>query len=185
MTNHTTNADGPAIYVFIQPRAATAIAKRALWHNPVTRFFMRLWKIIPIDRGRVDTHAIRRCLRALDDGLFVGVAPEGTRIRTGALGPGHPGVAMIAAARRVPIYPVAHTGFDRIIPGLRRLRRATVTIRVGRPFVVRDLGTRPRPAQLREITTEIMYQLATLLPPERRGKYIDLDRATTQYLEFV
>jgi hypothetical protein len=32
------------------------------------------------------------------------------------------------------------------------------------------------------MTEEAMYQLASLLPPERRGVYSDLDSATEKYL---
>ena len=31
---------------------------------------------------------------------------------------------------------------------------------------------------------EIMYQIAALLPPENRGVYKDLEKATENYLEF-
>jgi hypothetical protein len=34
------------------------------------------------------------------------------------------------------------------------------------------------------MTTEAMYQLAALLPPEHRGIFADLDQATENYLRF-
>ena len=185
MTNHTSNVEGPALYVFVQPRSATAMAKRELWHNPITRFIMQIWKTIPVDRGRVDKRAIRRCLAALDSGMFLGVAPEGTRSKTGSLGQGHPGIAMLASLRRVPIYPIAHTGFESMTRNVLRLRRPRITLRVGRPFFVDPPEGRPTPSQLRAITSEIMYQMARLLPPERRGHYHDLSKSTTEYLTFV
>jgi 1-acyl-sn-glycerol-3-phosphate acyltransferase len=185
MTNHTTNLDGPAIYVFIQPRKATAIAKRELWANPITRFFMQIWKIIPINRGRVDKRALKRCVAALDQGMFLGVAPEGTRSRSGILGQGHPGIAMLATTRRVPVYPVVHVGLNEVFRSLRRLRRSRVTVRVGRPFLVRPIEGRPSTSQLRRIASEIMFQMALLLPPHLRGNYRDLGVMTTDYLTFV
>jgi hypothetical protein len=35
-----------------------------------------------------------------------------------------------------------------------------------------------------EMVDEIMYQLAALLPPEHRGAYHDLSKATEVYLRF-
>jgi hypothetical protein len=35
-----------------------------------------------------------------------------------------------------------------------------------------------------KMTEEGMYQLASLLPPERRGVYSNLDLATEEYLSF-
>ena len=34
------------------------------------------------------------------------------------------------------------------------------------------------------MTSEIMYQLAALLPPQNRGFYADLENATSKYLVF-
>ena len=101
------------------------------------------------------------------------------------LGDGHPGVAMLAASRTVPIYPVAHTGFNKIVRSILHLRRTRVTLRVGRPFRIVLPGGRATPSQLRSVTREIMYQLAALLPAELRGRYRDLSAATTEYLAFT
>jgi 1-acyl-sn-glycerol-3-phosphate acyltransferase len=189
LTNHTSNVEGPAIYVFIQPRPATALAKRELWSNPITRFVMETWRTIPIERGRVDKKALAAAFRALDHGQFLGVAPEGTRSRNGVLGEGHPGIAILAASRRVPIYPVGHTGFNEMMRNLLHLRRTRIKFRVGRPFEIvlpkPVQERRPTPSQLRAVTTEIMYQLATLLPEDRRGRYRDLSGATTEFLSFT
>ena len=37
---------------------------------------------------------------------------------------------------------------------------------------------------LAQMTTEAMYQLAATLPPERRGLYANLEKATEDWLEF-
>ena len=189
LTNHTSNVEGPAIYVFIQPRPATALAKRELWSNPITRFVMETWRTIPIERGRVDKKAIRAAFAALDRGQFLGVAPEGTRSRSGVLGEGHPGIAILATSRRVPIYPVGHTGFNEMMRNLVHLRRTRIKFRVGRPFEIvlpnPTAQSRPTPSQLRAATNEIMYQLASLLPENRRGRYRDLSAATTDFLAFT
>ena len=45
-------------------------------------------------------------------------------------------------------------------------------------------GARLTSAIRRQITDEIMYQLAALLPAAYRGVYSDLDAATSEYLKF-
>ncbi len=186
MSNHTTNLEGPAYYVFIQPRKATALGKEELWRRWPTRFFMNLWGIIPVARGRVDRSALRAAFDALDCGYFLGVAPEGTRSRTGALRPAHPGVALIASRRPVPVYPMVHWGMREALRNFTRLRRSQVTIRVGRPFRVRVAeGTEPGAALLREITDEMMYEMARTLPPRFRGAYAAIPAQAPRHLEYV
>ena len=185
LCNHTTNIEGPAYYVLVQPRPTTALAKQELWDNPMTRFLMNLWHTIPVRRGEVDTAALRACLRALDRGLFLGIAPEGTRSPTGALQPTHDGAAMLAVRRPVPVYPVAHWGLRDLGPNLRRLRRTPVSIHVGRPFRVVAPSRRPTSAELHQIATEMMYRLALLLPPELRGPYSGAESVRTNYLELL
>lgn len=186
VSNHTSNLEGPIYYILIQPRVATGLAKRELWDNPVTRFFMQLWGLIPVSRGRPDPKAINRALKALERGRFLGVAPEGTRSRTGELQRGFPGTALLATAKQVPIYPMVHWGMTEFSKNVRRLRRTPLTFRIGKPFVLPRQGERrPSLDQLREMTDEMMYQIALLLPEKYRGYYRDLSRMSTNYLRFL
>ncbi len=185
MSNHTTNLEGPAYYVFIQPRKATALGKRELWRRWPTRFIMELWGIIPVARGRLDRSALRAAFDALDRRHFLGIAPEGTRSRTGALRQAHPGIALIASRRPVPVYPMVHWGMRDALSSLARLRRSQVTFRVGRPFRVRVAKETERSAAvLREITDEMMYEMARTLPPRLRGVYADIPAQAPKYLEY-
>jgi 1-acyl-sn-glycerol-3-phosphate acyltransferase len=186
VSNHTTNIEGPAYYVFIQPRRATALGKRELWDNPFTRFFMKTWDVIPVRRSAVDRAALRAAVAALDDGQFLGVAPEGTRSKTGKLRRAHPGIALLATTRRVPIYPMVHWGFLELGRNLKRLRRTRVEFRIGRPFVVRiPEATKLTSAALRQITDEMMYEVARVLPASMRGAYEDLENHASEYLEYI
>ncbi len=185
LANHTTYIEGPMIYVLIRPREATALAKREVWANPLTRFFMNTWHIIPLSRGQVDREAMRAAMRTLDEGRFLGIAAEGTRSRTGVLTKGHPGVTFFAANRNVPIYPIAQWGLPDLKHNLKRFRRTPVTIRVGAPFYVRKPTNEPiTGSDRRKMIDEIMYQVAVLLPEELRGYYRDLSQLSTEYLEF-
>ena len=185
VANHTSYLEGPIIYVLIRPRQITAIAKRELWSNPLTRFFMNTWHIIPISRGRVDSAAMQAALQTLEEGRYLGIAAEGTRSKTGKLGKGHPGATFLATAKNVPIYPVAQWGLADLGENLKRLRRTPLTIRVGAPFHLRKPDNSPITSRdRRKMIDEIMYQLALLMPEELRGHYTDLSQLTTEYLDF-
>lgn len=182
-SNHTSNLEGPIYYVLIQPREATGLAKRELWQNAATRFFMQVWGLIPVSRGRPDPKAMNRAMRALDQGKFLGIAPEGTRSKEGKLQRGFPGAALLATAKQVPIYPMVQWGMIEFPRNIRRLRRTPITIRVGSPFLLlKPEGRRPSRDQLREMTDEMMYQLARLLPERYRGYYSDLSQMRTEYI---
>lgn len=186
MANHTSNIEGPAYYLFIQPRPATALGKQELWENPITRFFMKTWGVIPVARGQVDRSALKAAIRALDEGKLLGIAPEGTRSKSGALRRAQPGIALLATMRRVPVYPVAQWGFHNLGRNLKQIRRTRVTIRLGKPFVVADTeGSRPGSQELREITDEMMYELARALPPRYRGRYADIPETPPRHLTYL
>ncbi len=186
LSNHVSNLEGPLLYVFLSPRHATALGKIELWQNRVTRFFMETWDVIPLHRGAVDGQAMRRCLAALAEGQFVGIAAEGTRSRNGILRQGQPGAPVLATRANVPIYPIAHRGLHNVASNLRRMRRTRVSIRVGRPFYLRKPGngTITRTDRARMVD-EMMFQLAILLPEHLRGRYADLAQMTTDYIEYA
>lgn len=172
------------MYVFMQPRRATALGKIELWSNPVTRFLMKTWEIIPVHRGRVDGAALKAGIAALRNGYLLGVAPEGTRSKSGKLKKAGRGAAMFALRTGAPVYPVAQCGFGQVGRNLLKLRRTAVSLKLGEPFYVRGGNSSESAGTLRRITDEMMYRIARLLPGETRGAYSDLENATTDYLEF-
>ena len=185
-TNHTTNLEGPIYYVLLDPRRKTAFGKIELWNNPLTRFLMQVWHVVPLKRGAADRQAMRRALRMLDQGQFLGIAPEGTRSRTGTLNKGLPGMAMLAVARRVQIFPMVHWGIHEIPRNLARVRKTHLHFRVGAPFYLKVSEERSVTARdLRAMTDEIMFRLAALLPEPMRGYYHDLTKMTNDYIEPV
>jgi 1-acyl-sn-glycerol-3-phosphate acyltransferase len=187
VTNHTTNYEGPIYYVLLSGRPMTALGKRELWNNPITRFVMQVWGVIPIDRRGADRRAMSRAVRALREGQLLGIAPEGTRSPEGVLQRGRPGAAMIATAMDVPIIPMVQWGVQDLLTNLRRFRRTPIHFRVGEPFflVTSDDGSAGGDSHrrnLRVMADEIMYQLAVLMPEELRGHYRDLSAMTTTFI---
>ena len=93
-------------------------------------------------------------------------------------------MAILALHSGAPILPLAFYGGERFWPNLKRLRRTDFVIRVGQPFHLDADGQRVRREERLQMTTEIMFQLAALLPPPYRGLYSDLDTATETFLRF-
>jgi 1-acyl-sn-glycerol-3-phosphate acyltransferase len=68
---------------------------------------------------------------------------------------------------------------------LRHLKRTDFHITVGNPFRLNTDQQRITPSMRQQILDEIMYQLASLLPPYYRGVYANLNEASQKYLEFL
>ncbi len=185
IANHINFLEAPVMYIYMQPRIVTGFAKAEHWNKPFTRWLLDLCEAIPLERGEADMEAIRAALAALEKGLILAVAPEGTRSYHGRLQQGRPGTAMIALHSGAPVLPLAYYGGERFNENIRRLRRTDFHIAVGQPFHIDTGGERVTRQIRQQITDEMMYQLATLLPPEYRGVYADLDAATTTYLRFT
>lgn len=182
-SNHTTNLEGPIYYALLRGRKRTALGKLELWKNPLTRFLMQVWHIIPINRAGTDRRALRRALKSLERGEFLGIAPEGTRSTDGALQRGRAGAAMIALEADVPIIPMVQWGVQDIAKNIRRFRRTRVYIAVGLPFRVRlPEQRRPTAGELRRIADEIMYQIAVIMPEDYRGYYRDLSAMSSEFI---
>ena len=180
IANHINFLEVPVMYAYMQPRMVTGFAKAEHWNHPFTRWLLNLCEAIPLERGEADMEAIRAALTALGKGLILAI----TRSYNGQLQKGRPGTAMIALHSDAPILPLAYYGGEKLNENVRRLRRTDFHIVVGRPFHI-DTNDMKVTRQIRQqITDEMMYQLAALLPPEYRGVYADLDAATATYLRF-
>jgi 1-acyl-sn-glycerol-3-phosphate acyltransferase len=182
--NHVNFVEVPLMFTHLQPRQVTGFTKVESWDNPAMAWLMNLWEAIPIHRGEADTEALRQGLKVLDEGKILTITPEGTRTGTGILQRGHPGVVVVALRSGVPLQPLVYYGHENYSQNLKKLRRTEFHIRVGNPFRLRALEGKIKSEIRQEITDEIMYQLASLLPEMYRGVYADLSKATTKHLIF-
>jgi 1-acyl-sn-glycerol-3-phosphate acyltransferase len=185
ISNHTGMVEVPLIFSELLPRPVTGLAKIESWDNWFFKYMFDLFHIIPIKRGEADVEAIHRILKVLDAGYILGMSPEGTRNRTGALRKAQPGVVILALKSKSPLIPIAHWGGENFRINLKRFRRTEFHIRCGRIFYLDARGEKITREIRQQMVDEMMYQLAMLLPPQYRGAYSDLENATTKYLRFV
>jgi 1-acyl-sn-glycerol-3-phosphate acyltransferase len=129
--------------------------------------------------------AMRKSLEALEKGCILGISPEGTRSKTGALIRAHGGVAMLGLHSGAPLQAVAHWGGEDFHKNVKQFKRTNFTIRVGPRFYLDAHGERVTKEIRQQMADEMMYQLAKLLPESYRGEYTDLENATEKYLRFV
>lgn len=170
VTNHVGFLEIPVLHSRLRPRRVVGLAKAESWKNPLLGWLFDLWGAIPVKRGEPDLAALRKCLDFLRDGGILVVAPEGTRSGHGRLQRGHSGVVTLALRSGAPILPLAFCGGEALKRNAKRFRRTPFHIMVGEPFHLSVEG-RVTQAVRQDLTDNIMYKLAALLPPAYRGQY--------------
>ncbi|MEN9562703.1 MAG: hypothetical protein RIR73_947 [Chloroflexota bacterium] len=181
ITNHTGQVEVPVFANLLQPRKITGWGKAEAFENPFLKWVFGAWDIIPVHRGEADLTALKSALRMLEEGRIFGVAPEGTRNKTGILRRGLPGAAILAMKSGAPVVPVVHWGGEMFLKNLKSFKRTDFHIRVGEPFYVKAEG-KVTGEMRQEMVDEMMYRIAELMPEEYRGEYSNLSKASSKYL---
>lgn len=171
--NHMSKADPPLMLITL-PKVKIRFFAGEKWERHVIFGPLLEWGgALYINRGQVDRRALREALDALKNGSVFGLAPEGTRSRIGALIRARDGAAYLATRAKVPILPVGISNTDILGHNLAHLKRTHLEIRIGRPFVLPDIGRRPKGSELSAFTHLIMIHIAALLPRRHWGFYAD------------
>jgi 1-acyl-sn-glycerol-3-phosphate acyltransferase len=168
--NHLGDADAVLVMATL-PITIEGMGKIELNDHWFVGPVFRAYGIIWVHRGRPDRKALRAALDGLADGRIVALAPEGRQSVIGGLEDGNEGAAFLALKSGAPIVPIAMTGTENqnIYGHMKRLKRTSVTLSVGKAFLLREQADRQK--MLREGTRQIMESLAGLLPDAYRGKY--------------
>jgi len=156
--NHHNYLDGVVLGVAVPRPIKFLVMPRVFHASPLHPPFHRRIGSIPVNLERPDPGAIKRTLRALEQGAVIGIFPEGPFSREGRLVSGQPGVAMIALRAGVPVVPAAISGTYEALAGRRfyipRSRR--LAVRFGQPLHFHQ-ARRPRqgpPGRARRTRTQ-------------------------------
>jgi 1-acyl-sn-glycerol-3-phosphate acyltransferase len=163
VSNHRSYWDIPAMNHPL-PFGTVGLAARkykGTWKELIFELYPAIW----ITQFSADRQALRGAITVLKYGGVLGIAPEGTRSKTGGLIQGHSGATFVASRARAPIVPAALVGTDRIL----KRPRPTVTVRIGRPFYLPE--ERVTGKELDHQTERIMCAIAALLPEQYHGIY--------------
>jgi 1-acyl-sn-glycerol-3-phosphate acyltransferase len=171
--NHLNYMDTPVVFVNPRRKDITALITTKYKKNLFMRWFTESAQAIWIDRDVADFSAIRKASKVLAEGWALGIAPEGTRSKTGQLQQGKPGTIMLALKAKVPIVPVGITGTEHSFKKILQFKRPEITVRFGQAFTIPEFKPGDRSAELVYWTDELMRRIAALLPEQYRGVYAD------------
>jgi 1-acyl-sn-glycerol-3-phosphate acyltransferase len=167
--NHLAYLDPPLVMATL-PTPVTVFAASTHRNDFFAGELMDQLGAIWVRRGEVDRQALRTAMAVLESGGVVGMAPEGTRSKTGALQAGKVGVAYLATRANVPLLPIVVTGTETALQTLKRFRRPVLTVTIGPLFRLPASG-RVGTKELEVYTDQIMRRLAGMLPEKYRGVY--------------
>jgi 1-acyl-sn-glycerol-3-phosphate acyltransferase len=171
--NHLGRLDSPLIFSLVDRTNITSLVADKYQNNLLLRPLVNAVHGIWINREQADFRGLRQALDYIQGGGMLGIAPEGTRSRTGALMPAKTGVAYLAERAGVMVVPAGIWGTETAMAQLGRLHRPLIHIRFGQPFRLPPLERGDRSAGLQRNTDEIMCHIAALLPPAYRGVYAE------------
>jgi 1-acyl-sn-glycerol-3-phosphate acyltransferase len=132
VANHVSHLDAPVLLLAFGIDFK-AVAKKEVFYVPFFSSVLRFAGFIEVDRSNraQATRAVARAVSALKAGACFLIFPEGTRSRTGELGPFKKGGFVVAMDAGSRIVPVALTGTRELMPrGGFRIRPGTVRVRV-------------------------------------------------------
>jgi 1-acyl-sn-glycerol-3-phosphate acyltransferase len=172
--NHSCWLD-PLVAAAMLDRDNTIMSKVELLRIPVVGTVLRAYGAFPVRRQEGDLRAFRTALTALNGGLALILAPEGTRNHDGVLQQGKPGMVSLALRADAWLQPVSILGVLDFGRYFRRLRRTPVQVWFGEPFRFRRGPSKLSHEESQALIDEAMYRLAALMPPALRGVYGDIE----------
>jgi 1-acyl-sn-glycerol-3-phosphate acyltransferase len=185
--NHISIIDPVLLTAAIPNRYMIAMAKSESLENFIESLALHIWGNFVVNRGEVDRAALNNSIELLKAGQLLWLAAEGTRNPQG-LGEAKGGAAYIAHKAEALVIPTAICGVQGWGNKLRRFQRIPAKMLFGRPFrFILPEGERLSREVRDTMMQEAMYQLAMLMPEEyafQRGFYRDIEKATTNYLQF-
>ena len=134
---HASHFDFSALRLALGPRHRRRLAPAvAADYFAVSRrrwLFAAWLGAFPFNRsGRGGAQSFAEAEALLKDGWSVLIFPEGTRSRTGEIGPFRPGAGLLAVRTGRPVLPVRIVGIGAVLPpGARRPHRSVVEVRFG------------------------------------------------------
>jgi 1-acyl-sn-glycerol-3-phosphate acyltransferase len=175
-TNHL-NIFDPTMVLASLPYCEITVLAAEKWEKrwPISWLLISMGTIF-VRRGEVDRKALSQCMAVLQAGGILGLAPEGTRSRTGMMQRGKPGIAYMAIKADVPIVPIGVSGQEKIIANWIRLRRPHIQVCIGQPFKLEPVQGRQKGEQLQDQADEVMRRIAVLVREDLRGVYADSAR---------
>ncbi len=164
--NHSSYTDPMFVYDAMWPKRIRFMAKGQLFEHKFLDRILAMFGVFPVYNDARGRKAIKRSIKCLKRGEYVGIFPEGTRVKkhdkTGV--PINDGVALIAKMADALIVPVGIEGTVDISPNNSKIPRfPKVVLRFGEPVNWRDFEPYYKKDELfTAVTTEVMRRVRAL-----------------------
>ena len=176
-TSHISRLDTPFLMLSTSRKDIVGMVAKEYERAFLLGWIMKKLNVIWINREGYDFKAFREASAFLKKGGIVGLAPEGTRSKDSQLIEGKPGAVLLALKNKVSIIPAAVLGSADMLKRFSRLKKMQVKVIFGKPYTLPQLVEGQSEKEfLKQGVTEVMCQIAALLPEERRGFYRDHPR---------
>jgi 1-acyl-sn-glycerol-3-phosphate acyltransferase len=172
-SNHLHLFDPPLVVAAMPYRKITVLVAEKWAETWPASWLLKSMGAIFVHRGEVDREALNKCLAVFREDGILGLAPEGTRSRSGTMQRGKPGIAYLAIKADVPILPLGISGQTQVFAEWKRLRRPRVVVRYGQLFKLQAVHGRQKGQQLQERSDEVMRRIAALVNEDLRGVYTE------------
>lgn len=117
MSNHRSHYDIPLVILSL-PASIRMLTKKELFKIPLWGRGMAAGEFISIDRHNIEQakEDLKKAREKMEDGVVLWIAPEGTRSRTGKMGPYKKGGFILAIEAGAQIIPVGIRGSEKVLP---------------------------------------------------------------------
>ncbi len=155
MSNHRSYYDIPTVFCALPGGRLRMIAKKELFMVPLFGRAMLASGFVKIDRDKRERaiESLRESERMLAAGTRVWIAPEGTRSKTGQLGPFKSGGFHLAVDAKVRILPIALEGTENVMPADRLVvtKGAKVQVQILPPIDAPSYGRKGKKELMAEV----------------------------------
>jgi 1-acyl-sn-glycerol-3-phosphate acyltransferase len=172
-SNHLHFFDPPLVVAAMPYHEVTVLAAEKWAETWPVSWFLKSIGAIFVHRGEVDREALNKCLAVFEEDGILGLAPEGTRSRSGTMQRAKPGIAYLATKADVPILPLGISGQHQMLAEWKRLRRPRIVVRYGQLLKLEPVQGRQKVRQLQERSDEVMRCIAALVNEDLRGVYTE------------
>lgn len=155
--NHISNFDPPLLGSF-SSRPVHFMAKIELFQNKIFAAIISVLYAFPVKRGEADKGAIKQATNLLKNNEVLGIFPEGTRSKTGEVGKGEVGVALLAGMTKAAVVPVAITGTNKMLSEKEKFPKLKLVF--GKP--IKFEGNRKKREELEAFSDKIIEEIKKL-----------------------
>lgn len=150
------------------PRIVELLGASDIPNDKINDIVMNAYGFIPVNRGHMDTGAMRSALGVLNQGGVIGLFPEGGTWAAGRMKP-QTGVAWLSLHGKAPVIPIGFGGLAGALGQGLRLKRPPLSMNVGEPIPAAQIPPgRNRKEYLEEYATRVLRAITELVPEEDR-----------------